>query len=95
MKLRRKKRLMKLFVKNNVELVLHGHSHEVKKYSRQGIKFINAGASVDGENQSTPGYFLIDSSANEIKTGFKNLDDRIQVHTKSGLNEAYSPQLSN
>lgn len=95
MKLRRKKRLMKLFVNNNVDLVLHGHSHEVKKYNRHGIKFINAGASVDGEDQSAPGYFLIDISATEIKIRFKNLDNKISVPTKSGFDEAFSPQFAN
>lgn len=95
MKLRRKKRLMKLFVRNNVDLVLHGHSHEVKKYSRQGIKFINAGASVDGENQSAPGYFLIDITSNEIQTRFRNLDNKILVRPKPPLKEAYSPQFAN
>jgi 3',5'-cyclic AMP phosphodiesterase CpdA len=95
MKLRRKKRLMKLFVKNNTDLILHGHSHEIKKYTRHGIKFINAGASVDGEDQSVPGYFLIDISSIGIKARFKNLENKILVRTKSPLKEAYSLQVAN
>lgn len=95
MKLRRKKRLIKLFLRNNIDLVLHGHSHEVKQYSRQGIKFINAGASIEGENRSAPGYFLIDITANEIQTRFKNLDSNILVNIKPRLKEAFSPQFAN
>lgn len=47
MKLRGKKKLIKLFSNNKVKLVLHGHSHEIKQYSRKGITFVNAGGCVD------------------------------------------------
>jgi 3',5'-cyclic AMP phosphodiesterase CpdA len=48
MKLRKKKRLLKFFNRYNVDLVMHGHLHENKVYTRKGINFINAGASVKG-----------------------------------------------
>ncbi len=53
LKLRGKKKLIKMFSEKNVELVLHGHSHEIKEYKRRGIKFINAGAAVDNNDPST------------------------------------------
>jgi 3',5'-cyclic AMP phosphodiesterase CpdA len=46
MKLRKKKKLVNLFAKFGVELVLHGHVHEVQQYERKGITFINSGGSV-------------------------------------------------
>ncbi|MBK7105582.1 MAG: metallophosphoesterase [Ignavibacteriae bacterium] len=50
LKLRGKKKLLKLFTKNEIGLVLHGHSHENKNYSRLGIDFFNAGGSIDNED---------------------------------------------
>jgi 3',5'-cyclic AMP phosphodiesterase CpdA len=46
MKLRGKSRLMKLFAKSGVDLVLHGHVHESFEYVREGLRFLNAGGSV-------------------------------------------------
>ena len=46
MKMRKKKKLLNLFVKYDIELVLHGHIHEIQLYKRKGIQFINAGGSV-------------------------------------------------
>jgi Icc protein len=50
MKLRNKKSIIKLFKKHNVQLVLHGHMHETAEYTRKGIKFLNAGGSILGNN---------------------------------------------
>ena len=49
-KLRGKKRLIKLFKEHNIEMVLHGHVHEIHEYERGGIRFLNAGGSVLAEN---------------------------------------------
>ncbi|MEJ5352358.1 MAG: metallophosphoesterase [Melioribacteraceae bacterium] len=71
MKLRGKKKLIKLFRKNNVKLVLHGHSHELKEYNRKEIKFINAGGSVENDEISEPGLFIIEIDNENIKTSLK------------------------
>jgi 3',5'-cyclic AMP phosphodiesterase CpdA len=60
MKLRGKKILLKIFLNHNVNIVLHGHSHEMKEYSRKGIKFLNAGASVDNSLNDQSDMFFID-----------------------------------
>jgi len=60
MKLRDKKKLIKLFTQNNVKLVLHGHSHEMREYVREGISFLNAGASIDNNSVSEAALFLVD-----------------------------------
>jgi 3',5'-cyclic AMP phosphodiesterase CpdA len=49
LKLRGKKKLIKQFVKNDVKIVLHGHSHENKHYKRSGIDFYNSGGSIDND----------------------------------------------
>jgi 3',5'-cyclic AMP phosphodiesterase CpdA len=46
MKLHGKSRLLKLFARTNVEMVFHGHVHESNEYSRDGVRFVNAGGSV-------------------------------------------------
>lgn len=48
MKLKKKKRLLSLFAKQNIDLVLHGHIHYNEFYERRGISFLNAGASTVG-----------------------------------------------
>ncbi|MFZ1292453.1 MAG: metallophosphoesterase [Melioribacteraceae bacterium] len=53
LKLRGKKKLLKLFKKNNIELILHGHSHENKNYSRLGINLFNAGGSIDNDDDTS------------------------------------------
>ncbi|MDP2301031.1 MAG: metallophosphoesterase [Ignavibacteria bacterium] len=50
MKLRKKKVLLKLFQKYEIDLVLHGHLHETIHYEREGIKFLNAGGSLKNSN---------------------------------------------
>ncbi|MEW6506442.1 MAG: metallophosphoesterase [Bacteroidota bacterium] len=95
MKLRQKKRLIKLFRENNVELVLHGHSHEIIKYNRHGINFINAGASVLGEHHQEPGYFIIDTSAAESKISFESINGTIPSISEPVLKNNLLPEFAN
>jgi 3',5'-cyclic AMP phosphodiesterase CpdA len=46
MKLRGKKRLIELFRRHKVDIVLHGHVHVNSTYERGGIRFANGGGSV-------------------------------------------------
>ncbi|MBX2990513.1 MAG: metallophosphoesterase [Bacteroidetes bacterium] len=52
MKLRGKKRLLQLFAASSVDLVLHGHVHCNHEYMRKGIRFLNAGGSILGDNST-------------------------------------------
>lgn len=45
-KLKKRRKLIKLFTNLGVNLVLHGHIHENRSYNVKGIKFINSGASI-------------------------------------------------
>lgn len=75
LKLRGKKKLLKLFKENKVDLVLHGHSHELKEYERKGIKFVNAGASIDNTSPTEANVFFINILENELTVQLKTLPE--------------------
>jgi 3',5'-cyclic AMP phosphodiesterase CpdA len=60
MKLRKKKRLFNLFYRYNIDLVLHGHFHEIGEYKRTGIKFLNAGGCLKNNSKNLIGLNFID-----------------------------------
>jgi len=67
LKLRGKKKLLKQFKRNNVSLILHGHSHENKIYQRMGLNIYNSAGSID--NGFKDKYFTNEISflGNEIR----------------------------
>ena len=76
MKLRGKKKLLNLFSENNVKLVLHGHSHEMREYFRKKIRFVNAGACTEEKQAS---YFMIDAFPFDISINLHKLDLKEEV----------------
>lgn len=48
MKLRKRKKIIRIFQSLGVDLVLHGHVHISNQYHKKGIHFVNAGATVEG-----------------------------------------------
>lgn len=50
MKLRGKKKIIKKLANAGIKYVLHGHLHETISYKRKGIRFLNSGGSVTGNN---------------------------------------------
>lgn len=82
MKLRKKKKLFNLFNKYGVDIVLHGHYHENKEYYRNGIRFLNAGASVKNSNPGELQINFIEIKNGEIITEIHKLisDSSIVVH---------------
>jgi 3',5'-cyclic AMP phosphodiesterase CpdA len=52
MKLRGKTRLIKLFAKHRVDMVLHGHIHQSMEYTRDGVRFVNGGGSILHDDHS-------------------------------------------
>ncbi len=69
MKLRKKKRLFNLFNRYEIDLVLHGHYHEMGEYKREGIRFLNAGGSLKNNSKNLIGLNFIDiSQAGKITT---------------------------
>lgn len=50
LKLRGKKKILKKFNENNIDLILHGHLHEMNEYFVNDIKVLNAGGTMDNNN---------------------------------------------
>ena len=82
MKLRTKKKLFELFNKFNVDLVLHGHYHEMSEYYRKGIRFLNGGGSFKNELKG-------ESQVNFLDTSFPSL--KIETGRIPGL---FNPKIS-
>jgi 3',5'-cyclic-AMP phosphodiesterase len=76
MKLRGKRKLLNTFAGSDVSAVLHGHSHDMKIYERNGIVFLNAGNSI--ENQSLPGYrlYVVNITKDEPKISIELLTEK-------------------
>lgn len=74
MKLKNKSRLLNLFNKYNVDLILHGHTHHSSEYFRKGLRFLNNGASI----KSSTGKFVkanfISISNELIETALHKID---------------------
>lgn len=52
MKLRGKSRILKLFARHHVDMVLHGHIHQSMEYTREGVRFVNGGGSILHDDHS-------------------------------------------
>lgn len=61
MKLRRKSKIIRRLSQLNSSIVLHGHVHESSIYERNGMTFVNAGASVFGNDKSKLSYCVIET----------------------------------
>ena len=59
MKLKRKKRLFKLFANAGVGKVLHGHMHQHATYERRNIEFFNAGGTMLMDHQDVRRFHLL------------------------------------
>lgn len=75
MNLRGKKKLLNFFRENDFPLVLHGHSHEMKEYYRKGIRFLNAGASIDNHSNHSS-FFVINSARDNTSVKLVNVPSK-------------------
>jgi 3',5'-cyclic AMP phosphodiesterase CpdA len=89
MKLRRKKRILQMLNESEVKLVMHGHIHKASIYEISGIKFSNAGDSVDNSLSNTIKYQVIDIDdgavlkQTEYKVGLEiNTDDNLELEER-------------
>lgn len=94
MKLRKKKKLFKLFNENKVGLVLHGHSHELKEYYRKGIKFLNAGSSVENDSRNEAGIYFVDINGTQIDINLNLINTNGNGYQKI-LDNSFSAQTVN
>jgi 3',5'-cyclic AMP phosphodiesterase CpdA len=82
MKLKKKKRLLDLFRKHNVNLVLHGHTHRSDEYFRKGIRFLNSGASIRGSSDKSLRVNIITINDSKIETEIHKVYDKGKVAIK-------------
>ena len=85
MKLRNKKKIIKQFCELKAELVLHGHLHENREYTRKGIKFLNCGGAVLGDDK-----FL---KLNEISVSNNTISNRIITLEKPNTAATFQKEL--
>ena len=93
MKLRNKKRIIKLFAKHDIKLVLHGHLHETTGYKRKGIKFLNAGGSVLNSDPDEMKFNIINISNSSFQTENVIIPFNRTSHSPSKINVPYKQQL--
>jgi len=73
MKLRKKQPLLRLLARNRVELVLHGHHHDNCEYTRNGIRFMNAGGTLMGPDPTMLSVNLAKVSEGDMRTEINHM----------------------
>jgi predicted phosphodiesterase len=59
-------------------MVLHGHSHDIKQYSRKGIYFINAGGSIENDSDNLF-FFLIEYKSEDFNVTLENVPMKMNL----------------
>ncbi|HDK35577.1 MAG TPA: metallophosphoesterase, partial [Bacteroidetes bacterium] len=72
-RLSHKKRLLRLFKKQHVDLILHGHKHESVEYRKMGLHFLNAGGTIDTNHSDELRVNFITIENDEIQTEIRTL----------------------
>jgi 3',5'-cyclic-AMP phosphodiesterase len=85
MKLKKKKRIISFFKEYNVDVVLHGHWHSNMEYSREQIRFFNAGATIKGNfpNELQINYVYTDRNIITMETHKLVANSPIIIHRNS------------
>ncbi len=94
MKLRKKKKLLNILKENNVGIILHGHSHEIKEYYRKGIKLLNAGGAIENDSQNETGYFLLNIENKIVDVNLKLVGNEKLKIDNGERSEIYLPQYA-
>lgn len=84
MKLHKKRKLLRLFARSGVSAVLHGHIHENQEYRRDGVLFLNSGASVIGHDKELS-YRLVVLHDGMVETSLHHLASTSEASAKVHL----------
>jgi 3',5'-cyclic AMP phosphodiesterase CpdA len=84
MKLKGKRRLFNLFREFNIDIVLHGHVHESKKYFRKNVRFLNAGATIRSNKQTMKINYLTIAKG-KIEVDIQSIDFPDKLNNESEL----------
>ncbi len=85
LKLRKKKRLLKLFTNAKVAKVLHGHIHHHGTYIKKGLTFMNAGATIIPAKNSQQAFHVINVRADGIETENIIFPNRLKSYQKKEI----------
>jgi 3',5'-cyclic AMP phosphodiesterase CpdA len=86
MRLKGKQKLIDLFRESEVDLVLHGHSHESGEYWHKGLHFSAAGGSIDGNKPGQIKINFIDIMNNKFEIDIRTLS--VQKRNLESLNRS-------
>lgn len=91
MKLRGRNALVRLLKKGGVELVLHGHLHESIEYTQDGVRFLNAGASITRKGSRDLKVNFVSISDEGIGTEIHTLPVGIESEVQAPRSNSKSP----
>lgn len=93
MKLKKKKRLLSLFQKHNVDLVVHGHIHYNEYYERKGISFLNGGASTVGYTGKSLRVNMINLDNGRVTCELHKISENNEVRTELLFEKEYKASI--
>lgn len=85
MKLRKKRTLLNLLRRHDVDVVLHGHHHENCEYTRDGVRFLNGGGCVLGPDPASLSINTLEVEGAEIRT---------EIHRISATSRSRRPAVA-
>ena len=94
MKLFGKGKIMNLFAKNDISLVLHGHVHDNRQYRKNGIEFLNGGGAVGDWSKPTLKVNYIIKEGDRFKIKIEKLQPESLIYDDFPVNEALIPQFA-
>ncbi len=94
MKLRGSRKLLKLFARHNINLVLHGHVHFNKIYNRNSLRFLGGGGAVKDDRDNRMKLNLIDINPDEIEIQIKSIGEGYVPELNPQPGPIYTPRFA-
>lgn len=92
-KLQKKKRLIKLFRRHKVDLILHGHDHHCNEYWIKNLHFMNAAGCIDKNNPGELQINFVTVTTNAIKTEIRAIAETSSKKVEQPQNTDYALAL--
>jgi len=89
-RLRKKKRLIKLFHRYNVDLILHGHDHHCNENWIEKLHFMNAAGCIDKNKPGELQINFITVTANTIQTEIRTIAEARSIKVEQPSEAAYA-----
>jgi 3',5'-cyclic AMP phosphodiesterase CpdA len=94
MKLYGKNKVLNMFAKNDLKLVLHGHVHDNRKYRKNGVEFLNGGGSVGDWSESALKVNYIRKEGDKFKIRIEKLEPENIIYNELPVQESLVPQFA-